>query len=217
MFTYSDEEVKAFEPVNELLANLSRQMCHRTVDLYLIIPKVMEQFGYGPVSPNQKNDYRKYGDHSGDDVWLKKQLSPDKGEVCIDFWHGDWVYISVFEPNEKLLQAYPDAQVNDEGWARLDRMTYQTREPDWDRICSMNSRTEKNVWTPWLKNSSAWEASCPGGDGRCIAPLRAAGTDLCASATRASSPVSGWYGLRSSYIFSTHIDRRFFQGGMFGL
>lgn len=34
MFTYSDEEVAAFEHVNELLINLSKQMYHRTADLY---------------------------------------------------------------------------------------------------------------------------------------------------------------------------------------
>lgn len=34
MFTYSDEEVAAFEHVNELLIKLSKQMYHRTADLY---------------------------------------------------------------------------------------------------------------------------------------------------------------------------------------
>lgn len=37
MFTYSDEEVKRFEQVNELLADLSKQMYHRTADLYRTI------------------------------------------------------------------------------------------------------------------------------------------------------------------------------------
>lgn len=37
MFTYSDEEVKRLEQVNELLAGLSKQMYHRTADLYRTI------------------------------------------------------------------------------------------------------------------------------------------------------------------------------------
>lgn len=37
MFTYSDEEVKRFEEVNELLIGLSKQMYHRTADLYRTI------------------------------------------------------------------------------------------------------------------------------------------------------------------------------------
>lgn len=37
MFTYSDEEVKRFEKVNDLLVGLSKQMYHRTADLYRTI------------------------------------------------------------------------------------------------------------------------------------------------------------------------------------
>lgn len=37
MFTYSDEEVTAFERVNELLVKLSKQMYHRTAELYRTI------------------------------------------------------------------------------------------------------------------------------------------------------------------------------------
>lgn len=37
MFTYNDEEVKRFEQVNELLVDLSKQMYHRTANLYRTI------------------------------------------------------------------------------------------------------------------------------------------------------------------------------------
>lgn len=37
MFTYSDEEVKRFEKVNDLLVDLSKQMYHRTANLYRTI------------------------------------------------------------------------------------------------------------------------------------------------------------------------------------
>lgn len=37
MFTYSDEEVKAFEHINELFVGLSKQMYSRTANLYRAI------------------------------------------------------------------------------------------------------------------------------------------------------------------------------------
>lgn len=110
----------------------------------LIIPELINKSGYELNDSNQIDSYNEYGDYFGYEVCLKKQVTEHK-ELRIDFYRGDQIEYFVFEPNEILLQKYPNAKVQDNGWVQLRQMYYQSKEKDLKYIIETIESIEKAI------------------------------------------------------------------------
>lgn len=137
-FTYLD---KAHYAINKKRSWYSRLFVES--ERNIVIPELIDSLGYELADVNQASTYAKYGDYFGYDVWLKKQVTQHK-ELCIKFSRGDSIDFMVFEPSEKLLDKYP-VKVNDNGWASLRHINYQTKEKDYETICQMIGELEKSI------------------------------------------------------------------------
>lgn len=146
MFTYTDEEVRSFERVNELLANLSKQMYHRTANLYRTILRcgVEADFDDDYEVEGTLNTGVEYDPEEGDyDTVL--HLADD------DYYGSDFSYmLYVLHENDKKCRS---CLTNIEECCICHRDENTPDMTDKDLNCDWEFLNDGDSWIEWQRHS----------------------------------------------------------------